>query len=90
MVIEHRNINPYVLKTMKHVKPFVGCIRYIFRLKDKFMNVLRYIEALRNFEKIEHENIDVTVLCSILKQYTTQYLNGVLSSEVASSLYKKS
>ncbi|EOB13996.1 hypothetical protein NBO_43gi001 [Nosema bombycis CQ1] len=89
LVIEHRDINPYVFKIIKHVKPFVGGIKYIFRLEDKSKNVLRYIEALRSFEKIEHENIDVTILCSILKQYITKYLNGMLSPEVASSLYKE-
>jgi hypothetical protein len=67
----------------------VGSIRYIFRLEDKSKNVLRYIEALRRFEKIEHENIDVTILSSILKQYITKYLNGILSPEAASSLYKE-
>jgi hypothetical protein len=83
---ERKIINLCIFEIINYISLYAHNIVHIFRADNKDKDIQIYVEALSRNEKIDYKAIRPEKLCTILKLYILNHLNGILSLDIASML----
>lgn len=84
--IRHKDINLCVFEIINYLSLYIHNEVYAFRLDNKDSDVQSYVDSLARNQRINFSSLSIGKLCTILKKYILNHLNGILPMEIASYL----